>query len=131
MEMEKELFAAMANGSVTYKGEGSPKKVGPWNAHPHFKGVYLKSLVSGEGTDGALSAHMVRIDPGCTLESHVHGEEWELHEVLGGEGSLELDGKHHPYHMGRLAVIPKGEAHGVKAGDKGLLLRATFFPALP
>lgn len=128
--MEGELFAAMANGSVTYTRGDESVGACAWNAHPRFVGVYLKDLVTGKGTNGGFSAHMVRIDPGCVLASHCHGDQWELHEVLGGEGVLELGGACHPYHMGRMAVIPKGEAHGVRAGEKGLTLLAKFIPAL-
>ncbi|WP_300669857.1 cupin [Desulfoluna sp.] len=128
--MEREFFAAMANGSVTYKGDEVSSGAGAWCAHPSLKGVYLKSLITGEKTEGALSAHVVRIEPNCTLEQHAHQGQWELHEVVGGDGFLEFSGASYPYHMGRMAVIPQGEDHSVTAGDAGLMLLAKFFPAL-
>ncbi len=57
-----------------------------WNNHPKFKGVYLKHLIKGDETDGQLSCHMVKVDPGCVLESHIHENEWELDEIIEGEG---------------------------------------------
>ncbi|TIH20138.1 cupin domain-containing protein [Marinifilum sp. JC120] len=101
-----------------------------WNPHPAFKGVYLKHLITGDKTANQLSCHIVRIDPGCTLETHIHENQWELHEIINGKGSARLAEKTTPYHPGKSAIIPKGEQHSVKAGPEGLTLLAKFFPAL-
>ncbi len=101
-----------------------------WNPHAAFKGVYLKHLITGDKTGGQLSCHIVRIDPGCTLETHSHDSQWELHEVISGNGTAVLDKKTNPYHPGRSAVIPKDCPHSVQAGQEGLTLLAKFFPAL-
>ncbi|MFW5498216.1 MULTISPECIES: cupin domain-containing protein [unclassified Maridesulfovibrio] len=101
-----------------------------WNPHPAFEGVYLKHLITGDKTAGQLSCHIVRIDPGCTLETHIHENQWELHEIIGGSGNASLADKSTPYHPGKSAVIPKGKEHSVKAGPEGLTLLAKFFPAL-
>lgn len=101
-----------------------------WKPHPKFAGVRLKLVVSGADTDGALSCHLVRVDPGCCLESHVHEGQWELHEVLAGQGEARVFGRGVDYFPGRAAVIPQGVEHEVKAGDQGLTLCAKFFPAL-
>lgn len=102
----------------------------PWNAHPAFPGVRLKHLVTGASTDGALSCHIVRLEPGCRLETHVHDGQWELHEVVSGSGSAGLPGGEAAYRPGVVAVIPKGAPHAVTAGPDGLCLFAKFFPAL-
>ncbi|WP_432737130.1 cupin domain-containing protein [Maridesulfovibrio sp. FT414] len=126
----EEFATLMANGCVkTIDGSINCSDL-EWNPHPAFAGVYLKHLVSGKNTGGNLSCHMVRIDPGCTLESHTHNPQWELHEVIKGSGQVVLDGEESAYHPGRSAVIPCGKQHSVVAGDNGLVLLAKFFPAL-
>jgi quercetin dioxygenase-like cupin family protein len=102
----------------------------PWNAHPTFPGVSLKHLVTGADTGGAISCHLVRLEPGCQLKSHVHEGQWELHEVVAGSGTAGLDGRTADYLPGVMVVIPKGKSHHVTAGDGGLCLFAKFFPAL-
>jgi quercetin dioxygenase-like cupin family protein len=101
-----------------------------WQEHPKFKGVYLKHLIKGTYTNGMLSSHMVRINPHAVLEEHVHDTQWELHEVIEGEGMFLLDKCEAPYYPGRMAVIPKGVKHRVTAGSSGLVMLAKFFPAL-
>lgn len=98
-------------------------------AHPAFAGVYLKTLVPGRETGGAVSVHRVRVEPGCRLDGHVHAEQWEVHEVAAGEGVAVIDGRETVYRPGVSALIPKGRRHEVRAGEKGLLLTATFAPA--
>lgn len=101
-----------------------------WTEHPRFKGVYLKHLVRGADTEGGLSCHLVKIDPDCALENHIHENEWEIHEVIEGEGSFLLGAKETFYCPGRVGIIPKGATHRVIAGSTGLVLLAKFFPAL-
>ncbi|WP_320169294.1 cupin domain-containing protein [Maridesulfovibrio sp.] len=101
-----------------------------WNPHAAFEGVALKHIVTGENTAGQLSCHIVRIEPGCVLESHTHDPQWELHEVIKGSGVATVSGKESDYHPGKSSVIPSGQTHKVQAGDEGLILLAKFFPAL-
>ncbi|WP_419779328.1 cupin domain-containing protein [Maridesulfovibrio sp.] len=124
-------FSALAvNGTIeTIEGPINSADQ-PWNPHPAFEGVQLKHIVTGKNTDGQLSCHIVRIDPGCTLKSHVHENQWELHEIIEGSGEATLDSITTPYHPGKSAIIPKGEQHSVHAGEEGLTLLAKFFPAL-
>jgi quercetin dioxygenase-like cupin family protein len=55
-----------------------------WNAHPAFKGVYLKHLITGTETNGQFSAHIVKVEPGCILDTHIHAGKTEIHEVIVG-----------------------------------------------
>jgi len=126
----REITASMANGSTTYMDRDDATGEIPWNQHPKFKGVYLKHIIKGTDTGGMLSCHMVRIDPNAILEEHVHEDQWELHEVIEGEGKFTLESKETPYHPGRMGIIPKGTKHKVIAGESGLVLLAKFFPAL-
>jgi len=101
-----------------------------WNPHPTFKGVYLKHLITGKDTDGKLSCHIVKIDPGCILDTHIHDGKIELHEVAGGSGTMYLDKQEIGYSTGRICLIPANMQHKVVAGKDGLYLFAKFTPAL-
>lgn len=102
----------------------------PWQDHPAFAGVRLRHLVTAADTEGQLSCHIVRLDPGASLAGHVHDGQWELHEVVCGSGTAALAGRQTDYAPGVTAVIPRGTPHAVTAGDQGLCLLAKFFPAL-
>jgi quercetin dioxygenase-like cupin family protein len=102
----------------------------PWNPHPKFTGVFLRHLVTGNNTGGRMSLHHVRIDPGCVIGDHVHAGQVEIHDVLAGYGSCTLAGTVIPYNPGVVGVMPADLVHRVEAGDKGLLLLATFSPPL-
>jgi len=129
--MTNDALSILAQGRRIHTPAGDKDAAAlPWNAHPAFAGVALKHLVAGADTGGALSCHLVRIDPGCRLASHVHAGQWELHEVVGGSGTAGLDGKAADYRPGVMAGIPQGAPHEVTAGDEGLYLFAKFFPAL-
>ena len=101
-----------------------------WTSHPTCKGVALKHLVTGEMTDGQLSCHVVKIDPGCEISEHIHAEHLELHEVLGGKGAGMLLDRQIPYVAGTAIVIPAKTSHKVLAGEETLYLLAKFTPAL-
>jgi quercetin dioxygenase-like cupin family protein len=120
----------MANGIIVLPEKTIHSQDITWTKHPTFEGVYLKHLIGGDSTNGQLSCHLVRIDPGCTLKIHTHAAQWELHEVIEGAGSCSLDGHPLSYETGRMVVIPSGTPHAVTAGDQGLVLLAKFFPAL-
>ncbi len=126
----KDIAACINNGTITFTDKVIQVEAINWVAHPSFEGVYLKHLIRGADTEGQLSCHMVKIDPGCTLETHTHAEQWELHEVIGGEGLGMLAEKALSYKAGQITVIPCGTPHAVTAGDQGLVLLAKFFPAL-
>ncbi len=126
----QEIAACMANGSTTYVDRDDATGEISWNPHPKFTGVSMKHMIKGTDTDGMLSCHMVRIDPNATLEDHVHENQWELHEVIEGEGTFVLESRETPYYPGRMGIVPKGTKHKVIAGESGLVLLAKFFPAL-
>ncbi len=101
----------------------------PWNPHPKFPGVTMKTVVGGAMTGGALSQHLVRVAPDCALETHIHPSQCELHLVLGGSGRGQLEKVANDYLPGGLVTIPAGAAHSVRAGTEGLTLLASFSPA--
>jgi quercetin dioxygenase-like cupin family protein len=102
----------------------------PWDAHPKFKGVFLRHLVTGSETGGHLSLHYVRIDPGCTIGDHTHAGQVEIHDVLEGEGTCTVAKKKIRYIPGIMGIMPADTLHRVDAGTEGLLLLATFSPPL-
>ena len=101
-----------------------------WNPHPTFRGVFLKHIITGEQTDNRFSSHIVRIDPECALEEHIHDGKTELHEVIEGSGICLLNDREINYNFGDCAVIPDNIRHKVVAGKSGLILHAKFMPAL-
>ena len=129
--MPMNFASILTQGRVVYTGTETRVTADiPWTAHPVFAGVALKHLVTGADTDGALSCHLVRLTPGARLASHVHDGQWELHEVVAGSGRAGLGEEAAEYLPGVAAVIPRGLAHEVTAGESGLCLYAKFFPAL-
>lgn len=101
-----------------------------WNAHASFKGVYLKHLFTGNETDRKISMHIVKVEPNCMLDTHVHKNQIEIHQVLSGSGTFILEGKEFDYKPGKISVIPMNTPHKVVAGNDGLYLLATFTSAL-
>ena len=102
----------------------------PWNPHPKFSGVFLKHLVTGNDTGGRMSLHHVRVYPGCSIGDHAHAGQVEIHDVLEGAGSCTLAGTEIDYRPGVVGIMPADIVHRVDAGDRGLLLLATFAPPL-
>lgn len=101
-----------------------------WNPHPKCRGVALKHLLTGETTDGKLSCHLVRIQAGCEISEHIHAEQFELHEVVSGQGTGVLVDKEISYLPGTTVIIPANKPHKVIAGKEDVYLLAKFTPAL-
>lgn len=101
-----------------------------WFPHPSFTGVHLRNLVFGAETGGSFSAHLVRVDPGRSIGDHAHETQWEMHQVLQGDGSCATLNRVIDYEPGVCVVLPRGSRHRVTAGVQGLFLVATFAPAL-
>ena len=102
----------------------------PLNAHPTFKGVSLKHLVTAKETNGKFSYHLVRIAPNCCIGNHIHDTQLETHEVILGKGVCVCGEKTIHYTPGTAAVMPKGVLHNVTADESGLYIFAKFMPAL-
>lgn len=102
----------------------------PWNKHATCEGVFLKHLITGAVTNGQFSCHLVRVQAGHEISEHIHAKNWELHEVIAGDGRGFLNGQELSYQPGNTIVIPLGEKHRVVAESADLYLWAKFIPAL-
>ena len=118
------------NGKITTLEKTIESETIAWNNHPTFAGVSLKHLVKGKDTNNQLSCHLVRVEPHCILDTHIHNGILEIHEVIDGSGTLFLDKSEVTYNIGSLSVIPADTKHKVIAGDQGLYILAKFSPAL-
>jgi len=121
---------AFENGKLYNLLDYHKQKARDWNPHPKFKGVYLKHLITGSLTNQVFSSHIVRIDPDCTLDEHIHEGKMELHEVMRGSGVCILEEKEFDYSPGDCTIIPADKKHKVIASGDGLILLAKFMPAL-
>ena len=128
--VEDVLLSKILSGTLFT--ENKEQKIGDlqWNPHATFNGVYLKHLITGEDTDNRLSCHIVKIEPGCVLDTHLHDGKIEIHEVVAGSGKMYLDGKEIDYTVGQICLIPANVSHKVVAGKDGIYILAKFTPAL-
>lgn len=129
--MNEEPLNLPANALLATPNDETDLSALPWNPHPSFPGVSLKHLVTGARTGGALSAHLVRIEAGCELKTHVHAGSLELHEVASGAGRCAIAEKNVRYAPGICGLIPAGTPHSVRAdAGEDLYILAKFAPAL-
>lgn len=98
--------------------------------HAKFKGVSLKHLVTGKMTNHQISCHLVKVEPFCTLDTHVHENNVEIHEVIYGDGTFYIADNTVGYNLGSIGVIPANVSHKVEAGENGIYILAKFTPAL-
>jgi len=124
------ITSLLGNGTLFFVDRNEEIEKLAWNPHPKFKGAFIKHLIKGADNDNLASCHLVRVNPGCQLTDHIHENEYEYHHILEGEGTGYLDGRPMVYKTGTIAVIPKGVTHRVVAGSAGILILATFLPAL-
>jgi quercetin dioxygenase-like cupin family protein len=125
-----EFLSKILQGTVFLTDKEQKISELPWNPHASFKGVFLKHLITGRDTDGRLSCHIVKIEPGCVLDTHVHDGKMEIHEVIAGSGKMYLDGKEINYSPGQVCIIPANTPHKVVAGKDGMYILAKFTPSL-
>lgn len=127
---EKSLFAKFSSGCLSFPGSLVDFEILNWNAHPSFKGVALKHLVTAKESGGRFSYHLVKIEPGCEIGLHVHETQLESHEVIEGQGTALNNGEEVVYSPGIISIFEPNTSHKVSAGADGLRLFAKFFPPL-
>jgi len=128
--MSLDILQAFQEGQVFSAAQEEHVKDLPWHEHPKIQGVALKHLITAKDSDGKFSSHLVRVNHGCEIGTHIHEGKWELHEVLGGCGKCRIDQKEVDYRAGVMAVIPADIPHVVAATESDLYILAKFVPAL-
>lgn len=128
--MNKEVFEAFNNGSLSIPGKVIKFDKIEWSKHSSFEGVELKHIITGKETENQFSYHLVRIAPGKAIKKHIHEFQLETHEVIAGSGKCMNDGEELNYEVGVISIIAAKIPHEVIAGDEGLYLFAKFMPAL-
>lgn len=75
--------------------------------------ILFRTVFSGEltGTEG-LTAGVAEILPGDVFRPHRHPQT-EVYLVLGGGGTLLLDGEEKSISDGDVVLVPSGRVHGV------------------
>lgn len=126
--MEKTVFEHFEKGRLTVNAQTQDCSSIPWTEHGEFQGVFLKTLLSGDHTNGLLTCHLVRIDPGKRIGLHAHPASIEIHEILAGSGTCLTQGVDIGYTPGSMAVIACNVPHEVVAGQNGLCFFARFIP---
>ena len=131
MAQEKtEFVSKMLEGTVFLLDKEQKVSELPWNPHASFKGVSLKHLITGKDTGNTLSCHIVKIEPKCALDMHLHDGKIEIYEVIAGRGKMYLDGKAIDYSTGQVCIILANTPHKVVAGKDGMYILAKFTPSL-
>ena len=125
-----DTFNIFDNGRLALPGKTTDFNGLKWNAHPTFKGVSLKHIVTAQDTGGAFSYHLVKVEPGRKIGNHVHATQLETHEVIAGCGTCINDGAQIDYTSCTISIIHAATPHEVAAGNDGLYLFAKFMPAL-
>ena len=97
-------------------------------SNPAWTGVTLADLASGVDTKEAFSSHLVRVQGGCEVSSHLHENQWEWNVILDGHGRILLDGREVPFKPGDTFTTPPGVRHAVVADKEDVALLAVFVP---
>ncbi|MBF8984760.1 cupin [Lutibacter sp. B2] len=124
------VFDAFDKGILLNQSNKLDLTKSDWNTIPNLKGVHLKDILISSETQGAISCHLVKIEPNCKIDLHTHPDHLEIHEVIQGAGHCILNTESHEYNCGTVSILPKNLKHEVIAGDKGLYLFAKFIPAI-
>ena len=118
------------NGFVYTRSSSQASTEIEFTAHAKFKGVYLKHLVTGAMTGNQVSSHLVKVEPHCVLDTHIHEANLEIHEVIAGSAKAMVGNQAVDYLPGTIGVLPAGVPHQIIAGDEGVYILAKFTPAL-
>ena len=86
--MKNTVFEAFNNGNLKTPAAAVSFADIPWAKHAAYEGVALKHLVTAKDTDGRFSYHLVQIEPGKSIENHIHETQLETHEVIAGRWHL-------------------------------------------
>lgn len=96
-----------------------------------FEEIKLNILMMATDTNGVLSIFEDIVDPGISVNQHIHHKQDETFFFLEGEFEIEVDGQLFHVKAGDTASVPMGAVHAWKnISDKLGRLRYIFIPAL-
>jgi quercetin dioxygenase-like cupin family protein len=126
--MKDQNFAGFIEDGVIFSPARGARRLPAWHSNPEWTGVSLADLASGADTKEAFSSHLVRVQKGCEVPSHLHESRWEWNAILGGHGKILLDGREIPFKPGDTFTTPPGVRHTVVADEEDIALLAVFVP---
>ena len=86
--------------------------------------------VVGQEVSHEFPYHIVKIEPECVPDTHLHDGKTEIHQIIAGSGKMYLEGKVIDYSQGQICIIPANTPHKVVAGKDGMYILAIFTPSL-
>jgi len=105
----------------------------PWETWPNpalaeRSPVRWKDLIGrARGDSQAISLGVAEIPPGATLARHRHAAP-EAYYVLGGAGSVEVDGENYPVASGSAVFIPGSATHAFTNTGASTITFVYVFP---
>ena len=126
--MEDRNIARLIEEGVVFSPAQGAGRLPPWYSNPGWTGVALADLASGADTKDAFSSHLVRVQKGCEVSSHLHDSQWEWNIILDGHGRILLDGREVSFKPGDTFTTPPGVRHAVVADEGDVALLAVFVP---
>lgn len=78
---------------------------------------------------GDMSGYAISLEPQEELKTEVHSDATQFFLVIQGEGTCTIENKNDNISMHSMFYVPKGKAHSIQAGSKGLKLLTLYAPA--
>ncbi len=101
-----------------------------WKAHPIFKDLLIKKLLTHEMDNVDLSIVMVRVKKGAEVPAHVH-EQDDIVYHLEGKGKMWVDGEGDlEVAAGSFLRIPAGVRHQPHDIEEDILAFDIYLPHL-
>lgn len=126
--MENQNIVQLIEGGSIFSPVHGARSLSSWHSNPGWPGVSLADLASGADTKEAFSSHLVRVEKGCEVSSHLHESQWEWNVILDGHGTILLDEREIPFNPGDTFTTPPGVRHAVVADMEDIALLAVFVP---
>ena len=101
-----------------------------WEAHPIFKGVLVKRLLTREKNNSDITCLLVKTKKGIDIPEHVHQDSQDIIFPIEGDGIIHIEGIGDlPYKPGSFIVVPKNIPHYVYNVKETLIAFDIFNPA--
>ena len=126
--MEDQNIAQLIEEGIIFCPVHGARSLSSWHSNPGWPGVSLADLASGADTKEAFSSHLVRVEKGCEVSSHLHESQWEWNAILTGHGRILFDRREISFKPGDTFTTPPGVRHAVVADKEDVALLAVFVP---